>query len=118
MSNDIIEIKRQVAETSAPKKSYRPYNKNSSSPSQPPNVISNAESDQDTEGPSPSEHEPECEEEVELNGLWDFILPTEEERKAMPVSTRSKSSSDSTISNQKQKYLPTKEKATERSYFT
>ena len=32
----------------------------------------------------------------------------------MPVSTRSKSSSDSTVSNQKQKSLPTKEKTVAR----
>ena len=54
MSNDMIEIKKQVAETSTPKKSFRPFKKNPSSTSQPPNVISNAESDQDTEDPSPS----------------------------------------------------------------
>ena len=62
-------------------------------------MISNAESDQDTEDLSPSEHESESEEEVELNGLWDFILPIEEERESMPMSKRSKYSSDSTISN-------------------
>ena len=77
----MIEIKKQVVETSVPKKSYHLFKINPSSTSQPPNVISNAESDQDTEDPSPFEQETKSEEEVELNGLWDFILPTEEEEK-------------------------------------
>ena len=81
ISNDMIEIKKQVAQTLAPTKSFRPFKKNPSSTSQPPNVILNAESDQDTQDPSPFEQESKSEEEFELNGLWDFILPTEEEEK-------------------------------------
>ena len=48
MSNDMIEIKKQVTETSTPKKSFHPFKINHSSTSQSPNVISNAKSDQDT----------------------------------------------------------------------
>ena len=111
MSNDMTDIKKQVVENSAAKKSFRPFKKNPSSASQPPNEISNAESDQDTEDPSPSENELKSEEEVELNGLWDFILPIEEENEAMFVSTRSKPCLDPIVSTpKKKKSVPTKEK--------
>ena len=51
------------------------------------------------------------EEEIEINGMWDFILPTKEEAQAMPVTTRSKNSPDMSITNHKQKVVtPAKEK--------
>ena len=43
--------------------------------------------------------------------MWDFILPTEEEAQAMPVTTRRKNSPDMSITNQKLKTAtPVKEK--------
>ena len=42
MSNDMIDIKKQVAETSVAKKSFCSFKKNPSSTSKPPNEISNA----------------------------------------------------------------------------
>ena len=65
MSNDMIEIKKQVVESPVPMKAYCPYNRSPTSPSQPVNVISSAESDQDVEDASTTEEEMELEEEVE-----------------------------------------------------
>jgi len=57
MSNEIVEIKKQVAKSSAPKKSFCPFKISPSSTSQPPNTISNAESDQELEEDSTTEEE-------------------------------------------------------------
>ena len=73
----MVKIKKQVAESSAPKKPFRSFKRNPSSASQPPNTISNYESNQEAEEDSPNEEEAETEEEIELNGMWDFILPIE-----------------------------------------
>ena len=99
MSNKLVEINKQAAESSAPKKPFFSFKRNPSSASQPPNTISNAKSDQEAKEDSPVEEEAEMEEEVELNVMWDFILPTEEEAQAMPVTTRSKNSPDMSITN-------------------
>lgn len=45
MSNEMIEIKKQVVESS--NKSFRPFKKTQTLTSQPPNVILNVESDED-----------------------------------------------------------------------
>jgi len=66
-------------ESYAPKKPFRSFKRNPSSTYQPPNTISNAESDPETKEDSRTEDESETKEEVELNGMWDFILPTKEE---------------------------------------
>jgi len=59
------------------------------------------------------------EEEIEINRMWDFILPTEEEAQVMPVTTRSKNSPDMSITNQKQKVAtPAKEKTTAKKSTT
>lgn len=92
MSNETVEIKKQVAETST-KKPFRNFKKPES---KPPNVISNANSNPEEEEEdqtiSPSD-EPEEEEVVGCHGIWDFILPnsdTENEQEAFPVTTKSK----------------------------
>ena len=96
----MADIKKQVAEISSSKKTLRPFKKNQSSNSQLPNIISNAESDQDTyeeqieEEEIEVKEETEVEEEVELNGIWDFILPNDEQQEALPVSSRSKNTTE------------------------
>jgi len=50
---------------------------------------------------SPTKEEAEIEEEVELNGMWDFILPNEEEAQAMLVTMRSKNFLDTSTTIQK-----------------
>lgn len=111
MSNEMVEIKKQVAESSAPKKPFRSFKTNPSSTSQAPNTISNVEPDQEAEEDSPNEEEVETEEEIEVNGMWDFILLTEEEAQAMLVTTRSKNYPNMSITNHKQKFAtPAKEK--------
>jgi len=75
-----------VAESSAPKRPFRSFKKNSSSALQPPNTISNVEYDQESKEDSPNNEEVETEEESEQ----DFVLPTTEEAQAMPVTTRRK----------------------------
>jgi len=79
MSNEMVEIKKRVTEYSAPKKHFLSFKRNPSSASQPPNSISNVESDPDTEEDSLAKEEAKTEEEFELNVMWDFILPTKEE---------------------------------------
>ena len=85
MSNEMVDIKKQVAETSS-KKPYMPFKRNPSIDSKPPNTITNAESEEVEEEIATKEHTNE-EEVVELQGMWDFILPDEEDQEAFPVST-------------------------------
>ena len=94
MSNEMVEIKKQVADTST-KKLFRNFKRNQVE-TKPPNSISNAESEEEEEEDTPpvSEEEDENEEIAEFHGMWDFILPnsdSEVEQKFMSVSTRSKS---------------------------
>jgi len=59
-------------------KSFRPYKINSSVDPKPPNAISNAESDGEEDEVSTNEEQIDDEEAVELQGMWDFIIPNEE----------------------------------------
>lgn len=107
MSNEMVEIKKQVAKSSS-KKPFRSFKRNQTSNPQPPNTISNVGSDldEDDELSALFDDETEDEELVEVHGMWDFTLPTfdnEDEQEALPVSTRSKGLVDSTQSTQKQK---------------
>jgi len=101
ISNEMLDIKRQVVETSS-KKPYKPYRKNPSTDSKPPNAITNAESEGEEE--EVSNEEPIDEDEVvELQGMWDFILPYEEDQEASPVSTRSRNQLEPPQPSSKQK---------------
>jgi len=74
MSNEMVEIKKQVAKTSI----KRPFRNFKKPESKPPNAISNADSDPEEEEEEEivfSSKEPEEEETVECHGMWDFILP-------------------------------------------
>ena len=71
MSNEMVEIKKQVAETST-KRPFRNYKKIES---KPPNVISNADSDPEEDETVFPSKESEQEETIECHGMWDFILP-------------------------------------------
>ena len=101
MSNEMVDIKKQVEETSS-KNSYRPFKRNPPIDSEPPNAISNAESEEEEEENATEEHTDE-EEVVELQGMWDFILPNEEDQEAFPVSTRSRNQLDPPQSTPKPK---------------
>jgi hypothetical protein len=93
LSNEMVEIKKQVAETSN-KRPFRTYKKTES---KPPNVISNADSEQEEEEEETTSQTDDEEEVAECHGMWDFILPnsdTENEEEAFPVTTRSKSTSE------------------------
>ena len=57
MSNEMVEIKKKVAKSSNTKKPFRSFKRNPSSTSQPPNTISNDESDQELEEDSPTKEE-------------------------------------------------------------
>lgn len=115
MSNEMVEIKKQVAESSSPKKPFHSFKINPSSTYQPQNTISNDESDPKIEEDSLTKEEAKTEEEVELNGMWDFIIPTEEEAQRMLVTTRSKNSLAMSTKIQKQKTTtPIKEKIVSR----
>lgn len=97
----MVDIKKQVAETSS-KRPYKPYRKIPSTDSKPPNAITNAESEQEEE--EVSNEEPTDEDEVvEVQGMWDFILPDEEDQEASPVSTRSRNHLDPPQPSPKQK---------------
>ena len=92
MSNEMVEIKKQVAGTST-KRSFRNFKKPKP---KPPNAISNVDlypkEDEEYETVFPSE-EPEQEETVECHGMWDFFIPnfdTKNEQEAFPMTTRSK----------------------------
>ena len=49
MTNETINIEKQVAKSNSSNKTFRPFKKNQSSNSQPLNIIYNAESDQDSD---------------------------------------------------------------------
>ena len=57
MKNEMVDIKKQVAESSSIKKNFRPFKKNQPSNSQSPNIISNVESNQDTDEEKTEEEE-------------------------------------------------------------
>ena len=82
----------------------------------PPNAISNVESEEEEEEERTIEGQIDDEEVVELQGMWDFILPQEEDQEAFPVSTRSKNQLDPPQTTPKQKGAsPTvKEKVTKK----
>jgi len=61
--------------------------------SKPPNAITSAKSEEEEEEIATEEHTDE-EEVVELQGMWDFILPDEEDQEASPVSTHSRNQLD------------------------
>ena len=90
MKNEMADIKKQVAENPSSKNNFKNFKKGQSSNTQPPNIISNVESDQHREEDQTQEEEDDEEEEVELNGMWDFILPNEEQHEALPVSKEQK----------------------------
>jgi len=97
MSNEMVDIKKQVTETSS-RKAYRPYKINPSSDPKPTNTISNVESDMEDEEVSTAEEQTDDEEIVELQGMWDFIISlsdNEESQEALPVAPRIKSPVDS-----------------------
>ena len=108
MLNDMLDIKKQVGESS--KIPFQSFRRPQTSNPQPPNVISNVESDQEKGEEettlSANEFQEEEEEEmIEAHGLWDFILTTSEneEEEALPIETRSKRSIDSPSSSSKQR---------------
>ena len=101
MSNETVDIKKQVAETSS-KKPFKPFIRNPSTDLKPPNAITNAESEEEEEETATEETNDE-EEVVEVQGMWDFILPDEEDQEASPVSTRSRNQLDSPQPNPKPK---------------
>ena len=61
MSNEMVDIKKKVAETSS-KKPYKPFRRNPSTDPKPPNAITNAESE--GEEHEVSNEEPADEDEV------------------------------------------------------
>lgn len=76
MSNEMVEIKKQVAKTST-KRQFRNFKRNKPTDPRPPNAISNAESnldDYEDEDNVLSAEEMEENETVECHGMWDFIL--------------------------------------------
>ncbi len=91
MSNEMVDIKKQVVETSS-KKPYRDFKRNPSTNSKPPNAITNAKSEEEEE--IATEEQTDEEEVVELQGMWDFILPQEENQETFPVSTRRRNQLD------------------------
>ena len=111
MSNEMVDIKKQVAETYS-KKPYNPYRRNPSTNSKPPNAITSAKSEEEEEDIATEETTDE-EEVVEVQGMWDFILPDEEYQEASPVSTQSRNQLDPPQSNPKPKSASsmTKDKA-------
>lgn len=67
MSNEMVYINKQVAETSS-KKPYRPFKRNPSTDSKPPNTITNVESKEEEEENATEEHTGD-KEVVELQGM-------------------------------------------------
>lgn len=105
MSNEMVEIKKQVVESS-PNKPFRSFKRNQTSNPQHPNTISNVESnlDENDEEIALFDDETKDEKLVEVHGMRDFILPAsddEDDQEALPISTRSKVPTDSTQSTQK-----------------
>lgn len=101
MSNEMIDIKKQVAETSL-KNPFRTFKRNPPMEVRPPSVVSNVEFEEDEEEENTTEGQTDEEEVVELQGMWDFILPQEEDQEAFPVSTRSKNQLDPPLTTPKQ----------------
>ena len=89
MSNEMVDIKKQVAETSS-KRPYRAFKRGPSTDSRPPNAITSVEFEEEEEEIA-TEGQTNDEEVVELQGMWDFILPQEEDQEVFPVNTRSRS---------------------------
>ena len=85
MSNEMVDIKKQVAETSS-KRPYKAFKRGPSTDSRPPNSITSAESEEEEEEIA-TEGQTDDEEVVELQGMWDFILPQEEDQEVFPVNT-------------------------------
>ena len=81
MSNEMIDIRKQVAETSS-KKPYRSFKRNLPMEVKSPNAVSNVESEEEEEEEeeNTTEGHTDDEEVVELQGMWDFILPQEEDQ--------------------------------------
>jgi len=92
MSNEMVDIKKKVAKTSS-KRPYRAFKRGPSTDAKPPNAISSAESEEEEEEIA-TERQTNEEEVVELQGMWDFILPQEEDQEVVPVSTRRKTQLD------------------------
>ena len=82
----------------------------------PPNAISNVETEEEEEEESDTEGQTDDEEVVELQGMWDFILPQEEDQEIFPVSTRSKNQlgPPQTTPNQEGTSPTTKDKVTKK----
>ena len=110
MSKKMVDIKKQVAENSS-KKPFKPFWRNPSTDLKPPNAITNVESEGEEKEVSNEEHTDD-DEVVELQGMWDFILPDEEDQDALPVSTRIRNQHDlqQSISKQKNASLASKDK--------
>lgn len=108
MSNKMVEIKKQVVETSM-KKPFRKFKGNQSTDPKLPNAISNVESDLNDDGDEDtvlSAKEIEEDETVGCHGMWDFILPNydnESEHESLPINTKSKSIADPNQANSKKK---------------
>ena len=73
MSNEMFDIKKQVEKTFS-KRPYRDFRRGPSTDSRPPNAITSAESKEEEEEIT-TEGQTDDEEVVELQGMWDFILP-------------------------------------------
>lgn len=99
MSNEIFDIKKQVAETSS-KKPYKPFRRNPSTNLKPPNAIKNAESEGEEEEVLNEEHTDD-DDVVELQGMWSFILPDEEDQDPLPVTARRRNQLDPPQSSSK-----------------
>lgn len=108
MSNEMVEIKKKVAENST-KKPFRIFKRNQPTKLKPPNAISNAKSyldDNEDEDIVLSSEEKEAEETMECHGMWDFILPNsdnENEQEALPINTRRKNVAEPIQTNLKKK---------------
>lgn len=93
LSNDIVDIKKQVVEYSS-RKPLRPFKRYHPPNPQPPNTISNVETDdEDEEEATFSADESQDEKIAKLNGMLDFILlisDGENKYEELPISTRSK----------------------------
>jgi len=92
MSNEMVDIKKQVAETSS-KKPYKPFKRNPPIDPKAHNAITNIELEGEEEEVSNEEHTDD-DEVVELQGMWDFILPDKEDQDALLVTTRGRNQLD------------------------
>ena len=89
MPNEMVDIKKQVAETSS-KKPYRAFKRNPPIEVKPPSIVSNVESEEEEEEENPTEGHTDDEEVVELQGMWDFILPQEEDQESFRLAHEAK----------------------------